>query len=56
MNSQSISTSPQSVWLTIARVVQVAIICLTIGLFIVSVPINYEQRRIVCRTEPCPPS
>jgi len=56
MNSQNISASPQSVWLTIARIVQVAIICLTIGLFIVSVPINYEQRRIVCRTEPCPPS
>ncbi len=50
------SQSPQSLWLTLARVLQVAIICITIGLFIVSVPLNYEQRRIVCREEICPPS
>jgi signal transduction histidine kinase len=38
-----------------AHVLQILVICLTIGLFIASIPINYEQRRIVCRVEPCPP-
>jgi hypothetical protein len=48
------SQSPQSLWLTLARVLQVAIICLTIGLFIISIPFNYEQRSTICKTEPCP--
>jgi len=55
MNSSIPSASPQSHWLTLARVAQVVIICLTVGLFIVSIPINYEQWSIVCKTEPCPP-
>lgn len=39
--------------LLIARVLQVAIICLTIGLFLISIPIHYEKRMIVCNEEPC---
>jgi len=31
------------------------VICLTVGLFISSIPLNYEQRNIVCKAEPCPP-
>lgn len=41
-------------WLVSARVVQIVVICLTIGLFIASLPVNYEQRRMVCQTAPCP--
>ena len=41
--------------LNLARIFQVAIICLTIGVFIVSIPINYAQRSIVCQAQPCPP-
>ena len=54
MNSPILSSS-QFPWLTLARVFQVLVICLTIGLFIVSIPINYEHRSIVCVAEPCPP-
>jgi hypothetical protein len=39
----------------ILRILQIAVICLTVGLFIISIPINYEQRRTVCTDEPCPP-
>ena len=45
----------KSAWLNIARVFQVVIICLTIGLFTVSIPINFEQRSIICQAQPCPP-
>ena len=48
------STS-QPIWLTLAHTFQILIICLTVGLFIISLPINYEQRSIVCKAEPCPP-
>ena len=54
-SSSSLFSSLQPIWLTLARVFQVLIICLTVGLFIVSIPINYEQRNIVCKTESCPP-
>jgi hypothetical protein len=47
--------SIQSIALTLTRLLQVSVICLAIGLFVVSVPINYEQRSILCQTEPCPP-
>ena len=45
----------QSIGLTLIRILQVSLICLAIGLFVVSIPINYEQRSILCQTEPCPP-
>jgi len=48
------STS-QPIWLTLAHTFQILVICLTVGLFIISLPINYEQRSIVCKAEPCPP-
>ena len=41
--------------MNLARVIQALVICLTIGLFIMSIPLNYEQRNIICRAEPCPP-
>jgi signal transduction histidine kinase len=44
----------QTVWLNIARVIQVVIICVTIGLFITAIPINYEYRSTVCKADPCP--
>jgi len=59
MNSPVVSTSPQALssgWLTLARILQVLIICLTVGLFIISLPLNYEQRSDICETEPCPPN
>ena len=34
---------------------QIALICLTAGLFVASVPLNYAQRSVVCESEPCPP-
>lgn len=46
--------STQSIGLTILRYFQVALICTTIGLFIVSLPINYDHRRVVCSGESCP--
>jgi len=45
----------QSIGLTLARILQVTVICLAIGLFIVSIPINYQQRSLLCQIEPCPP-
>jgi len=48
-------TFPKKIWLALARLFQLVVICLTIGLFIASIPLNYEQRTIVCRIEPCPP-
>src|SRR5690349_9068881 len=45
----------EPLWLMFARLFQILIICLTIGLFIASIPVNYEQRSIVCKTESCPP-
>jgi signal transduction histidine kinase len=45
----------QSIWLTLFRLFQILVICLTVGLFIASIPLNYEQRIQVCVTEPCPP-
>jgi signal transduction histidine kinase len=50
------SQSPQSLWLTLARIFQILIICLTVGLFIINIPLNYEQRSTICETEPCPPN
>ena len=47
--------SAEPLWLMLAHVLQVLVICLTIGLFIASIPINYEERTTVCRAEPCPP-
>jgi signal transduction histidine kinase len=54
MNSPTLSSSPKSLLLTLARVFQVLIICLTVGLFIINIPPNYEQRITVCETDPCP--
>jgi signal transduction histidine kinase len=56
MNSTTLSrSSSQPLWLTLAHSFQILVICLTVGLFIVSIPINYEQRSIVCNAESCPP-
>ncbi len=56
MTSPTLSPQvPSSLWLNLARVVQVFIICLTIGLFVGSIPINYEHRSKACAVEPCPP-
>ncbi|HSL45119.1 MAG TPA: GAF domain-containing sensor histidine kinase [Anaerolineales bacterium] len=58
MNSPGLVSASQdssSIGLNIARAIQIVIICLTVGLFIMSIPLNYEQRSIVCRAEPCPP-
>ena len=45
----------QDIGLNLARLFQVAVICLTIGLFIISIPINYERLSSACKTEPCSP-
>ncbi|HJR81655.1 MAG TPA: hypothetical protein VJ821_16400, partial [Anaerolineales bacterium] len=55
MNSPILASSPSSPWLTLARIFQILVICLTVGLFIMSIPLNYEQRSVVCQAEPCPP-
>jgi signal transduction histidine kinase len=58
MNSSAFSLPSESqrlLWLNLLRVVQVMVICLTIGLFIASIPLNYEQRSTICRAEICPP-
>ena len=58
MNSSAVALpqpSGSSIWLKLARLLQVATICLAIGLFIVSIPLHYEQRSIICKAEPCPP-
>jgi len=41
--------------MNLARILQVLVICLTAGLFIISIPANYDERSSICRTEPCPP-
>ena len=56
MMDSPILFSPQSRWLTLARVFQILIICLAVGMFIMSIPLNYEQRSDICETEPCPPN
>jgi signal transduction histidine kinase len=55
MNTTLPLSARSSLWLNLARLFQIAIICVTIGLFIVDIPINYEQRSAVCRVAPCPP-
>src|SRR5689334_19150283 len=58
MNSQSLSyplQSRPSIWLNLARFFQVVVICLTVGLFIISIPINYERLSADCKAEPCAP-
>ena len=56
MDSTTLSgSSSQPLWLTIAHSFQILVICLTVGLFIVSIPIHYEQSSIVCREELCHP-
>ena len=42
-------------WMTLARIFQIVVICLTVGLFIVSIPLNYEYRSLVCAAPTCPP-
>jgi signal transduction histidine kinase len=37
------------------RMLQVAMICLTIGLFIAGIPLNYAIRSVICEAEPCAP-
>jgi signal transduction histidine kinase len=49
------SNSLTHIWLTLARVLQIFVICLTVGFFIMSIPLNHEQRSMVCEAEPCPP-
>jgi len=44
----------RSPWLTLARAFQVLVICLAIGLFILNIPLKYEQSSVICETEPCP--
>ncbi len=48
-------TQSSGLQLNIARLLQVVLICLTVGLFIASIPFNYEQRIEICKEEPCPP-
>ena len=54
-SSVSIPTSARSTWLTVFRMLQVVMICLTMGLFIAGIPLNYAIRSVVCEAEPCPP-
>ncbi len=46
--------SPRSPWLILARAIQVLVICLAIGLFLINIPLKYEQSIVICETEPCP--
>jgi signal transduction histidine kinase len=55
MNMTS-SQSSRSPWLILARVFQALVICLAVGLFIINIPLTYEQRSTICETEPCPPN
>jgi len=50
------ASAPADRWLILARAFQIIIICLTIGLFIINIPLNYEQRTTICETDPCPPN
>lgn len=47
--------APPSPGITLARIFQAVIICFAVGLFVASIPINFEQRSIYCKAEPCPP-
>lgn len=49
------ATQPNYLRLKFARALQAIIIFLTVGLFLVSIPFNYEQRAEICKEEPCPP-
>lgn len=42
-------------WFVLARILQGLVICLIAGLFILSIPLTYEGRLILCESEPCPP-
>lgn len=42
-------------WLNIFRVIQIVTICVTVGLFIMSIPVNYETRIQICSASTCPP-
>ncbi|MGE5378935.1 MAG: GAF domain-containing sensor histidine kinase [Bacteroidota bacterium] len=56
MNSStvpSLESNRSSLWVMFARIVQVVIVCMAIGLFFISLPINYERRSEVCSSEPC---
>ena len=58
MNSPILSSTlpfRHSIWLNFARLFQVVVICLTIGLFIVSIPINYERLSSACKSGLCSP-
>src|SRR6476660_732658 len=58
MNTQSLSSPLSlrpSLWLNLARLFQVVVICLTIGLFLISLPINYEHLSRACKTGSCAP-
>src|SRR5512146_2087718 len=45
--------STRSWGLILARLFQLVVIVLAVGLFIVSIPNDYKQRTTVCQTEPC---
>ena len=55
MTTLSPSQSPRPRWLNLARLLQIAMICLTLGLFIAGIPLNYAIRSVICEAEPCPP-
>ena len=58
MNSPILSSTLEfrnAFWLNLARLFQVVVICLTIGLFMISIPINYERLSGACQTGPCAP-
>ena len=46
--------STRSLGLTLARLFQLVVIVLALGMFILSVPIKYRELRVVCQVEPCP--
>lgn len=46
---------PLNIRLKTAQIIQVIILCVSVGLFIASIPINYEHRRTVCQATQCPP-
>jgi signal transduction histidine kinase len=56
MNSPTVPFRPakrSSLWWMSARIVQVLVVCLAVGLFFISLPINYEKRSVVCTSAPC---
>lgn len=48
-------SSQKNLWLVFGRVFQIAVICLTVGLFVASLPLSYEKRLVVCQAADCPP-